>query len=74
MQLTRQQAAIIGAYTGVLCGPFADVHETIERVIGRPVFTHEMANEGLMEEVRKRIKPEFLALAPTDTEGKDAAQ
>lgn len=66
-KLTREQAAIIGAYTGIMCGPFGDVHAAIERVMGRPVWTHEMASSELMSEVRERIKPEFLALCAPDT-------
>lgn len=61
-RLTSDQAAIIGAYTGISCGPFSDVHEIIERVLGRSVFTHEMASKELMNEVKQRIKPEFLAI------------
>ena len=61
-RLTREQAAIIGAFTGVSCGPFEDVHETVERVLGRPVFTHEMANKDVWREVKEKIKPEFLSI------------
>lgn len=61
-KLTKEQAAIIGAYTGVTCGPFGDVHEYIEKIMGRPVFTHEMASEKLMEEVRTLARPDFIAL------------
>ena len=67
-KLTREQAAIVGAFTGYLCGPFSDVHATIERVMGRPVWTHEMGSSGgIMEEVRERMKAEFLAICAPDT-------
>jgi hypothetical protein len=69
-RLTREQAAIIGAFTGISCGPFSDVHATIERVLGRPVWTHEMAAKELWDDVRERIKPEFLAIAAVDGETK----
>ncbi len=42
--MTRRESAIIGAFTGVLCGPFDALHEYVEEVMGRPVFTHEMGN------------------------------
>ncbi len=61
-RLTREQAAIIGAFTGISCGPFGDIHEKIEKVMDRPVFTHEMASKELWEEVKKRIQQEFLDL------------
>jgi hypothetical protein len=62
IRLTREQAAIIGAFTGILCGPFEDVHGAFERVLNRPVFTHEMANKDLWAEVKKLIEPEYLAI------------
>jgi hypothetical protein len=62
MKLTREQAAIIGAYTGYTCGPFEDIHRKIEEVLGRPVWTHEMASDKLCDEVREKLKPQFLAL------------
>lgn len=66
-RLTREQAAVIGAYTGFMCGPFEDIHATIERVMGRPVWTHEMGEKTLMEEVRQRMKQDFLALCAEGT-------
>lgn len=64
--LTREQAAIIGAYTGVTCGPFSDIHEKIEQLLGRPVWTHEMASKELWAKVRDAAKPEFLRICATD--------
>lgn len=60
--LTRKQAAIVGAYTGFLCGPFEDMHKFIEQIMDRPVFTHELASKALSEEIREKAKPFFLAL------------
>lgn len=65
-RLTREQAAIIGVYTGVTCGPFTDVHQKIEQVLGRPVWTHEMADKYLWQDVKARIKEEFLAICAED--------
>ena len=61
-RLTSEQAAIIGAFTGVLSGPFSDMHEYIENIMGRPVFTHEMGNDKIVAEIRKKSKPDFLAI------------
>ena len=52
--------AIIGAYTGVLSGSFSDLHEYIEKIMGRPVFTHELASEKLAQEIKEKSKPDFL--------------
>ena len=44
-RLTKEQAAIIGAYTGFLAGPFGDMHEYIEKIMGRPIWTHDSPEE-----------------------------
>ncbi len=67
VKLTRKQAAIIGAYTGVLSGPFSDMHEYIEHLIGRPVFTHEMGNEKLSQQIREKAKADFLNITADDS-------
>jgi hypothetical protein len=61
-RLTREQAAIIGAFTGFSCGPFGDMHKKIEDLLGRPVFTHEMADKELWKEIKEKVKPEFLSI------------
>lgn len=58
-KLSREHAAIIGAYTGYLCGPFEDMHKLIEEVLGRPVWTHELASKKLSEEIRAAVLPKF---------------
>jgi len=64
-RITREQAAIIGAFTGISCGPFEDIHGLIERVLHRPVWTHEMADKDLWAQVKELIKPEYLAICAT---------
>ena len=61
-QLSKEQAAIIGAYTGVLCGPFSELHEYIEQILGRPVWTHELADKKTNEKIKAAAKPDFLTL------------
>jgi hypothetical protein len=61
-KLTREQAAIIGLYTGVSVGPFEDVHRLAEDLLGRPVFTHELANDNVWEKLKELIKPQFVDL------------
>lgn len=61
-KLTKRQAQVLGAYTGITCSEFGLVHEYVEELLGRPVFTHEMASKELCEEIKKLAKPEFLQL------------
>jgi hypothetical protein len=62
-RLTKEQAVLISAFTGILCcKSFGDVHEYIEKVAGRPVFTHEMGNRDFMEKIKEKVKPEFIKI------------
>jgi hypothetical protein len=60
--LTKDQAAIIGVYTGVTCGPFSDIQEYAERLLGRPVYTHEFASPAMQEKLAELARPDFLRL------------
>lgn len=60
--MTKQEAAIVAAYTGFMIGSFADMHEYIEKVLGREVYTHEMANPQFMERLREAAKADFCAM------------
>lgn len=59
-KLTKEQAAIIGLYTGVVCGPFSDVHEYAEKIMGRPIWTHQFP--AMEAELKAKAKPDFLAM------------
>ncbi len=61
-RLTSEQAAVIGAFTGILAGPFSDMHEYIEKIMGRPVWTHEMANDAVWAEIKEKARADFLAI------------
>jgi hypothetical protein len=61
-RLTKEQAAVIGLYTGVTCGDFSDIQELAEKVMERPVFTHEFADTDVYKEMKEKIKSLFLEL------------
>lgn len=63
-KLTKEQAVVVSAYTGFLICDFGDMHEYIGKIMGRSVFTHEMACEEVMLEIREAAKDDFLALLP----------
>lgn len=60
--MTKREAAIVAAYTGYLIGAFSDMHEYIEEVMKRPVFTHEMASPKFMESLRELVKKDFISI------------
>lgn len=61
-RLTKEQAAIIGAYTGVTCGDFGDIQEYASRVLGYPVFTHEFADKEFVRKLRNASTDDFLSI------------
>jgi len=65
--MTRRESAIVSAYTGVLAGPFDALHEYVEEIMGRPVFTHEMASKAVADEIQERSRADFLELAKNVT-------
>lgn len=70
-RLTKEQGAIISAFTGILCGEFSAMREYCERIMGRPIFTHEFASKTLRAEIKEKAQPDFLAICHTkETEGK----
>lgn len=60
--MTKGEAKIIGAYTGILMGEFTDMHEYIEYLLKRPVLTHELANKELVKRIKSLAKPDFLEI------------
>ena len=61
-KLTKEQAAIIGAYTGIICGPFSDIHGLAEKLLERPIYTHEFGTRGVGEELKEKVAPMFLEI------------
>lgn len=61
--MNRRESAIVGAYTGKLCGPFDALHEYVEEIMGRPVFTHEMGDKEVVAEIKRKSKDDFVAMA-----------
>lgn len=63
--LDKDQALLISAYTGyVVVNGFSEIHEYIEKVMGRPVYTMEIADQNFNAELREKLKGEFLKLVP----------
>lgn len=60
--MTKYEAIVVSAYTGYCICNFADVHEYIEKKLGRPVWTHEFADKNIWEEIREKVRPDFVRL------------
>lgn len=63
--MTDKEKAIVMAYTGVtmLSGEkFSVFHEYIEKILGRPVWTLELADELVWNEIKEKSRADFLRL------------
>lgn len=68
--MTYQECVIVSAYTGVLMCDFQDMHEYIEAKLNRPVFTHELADAHVQDEIKEAVKLDFISLCQHKTGGK----
>ena len=71
--MTDREKAIVMAHTGIamLTGEkFSIFHKYIEDLLGRPIWTHELAIEAVWNEIKEKSKPDFLKLCADETEKK----
>ena len=63
--MTDKEKAIVMAYTGIamLTGPKIGVfYDYISEILGRNIYTHELADKRVWEEIEKKCKPDFIKL------------
>ena len=61
--MTHKEAVLVSAYTGfLLTNSFSDVQEFCEKLLSRPIFTHEFADHEVQKEIREKCKPMILDL------------
>lgn len=65
-KLNSYQAAVIGLYTGILCGPFEHIHALAEELVGHSLFTHDFASEILAARLKELVRSKFLEIACDD--------
>ena len=58
--MTKNEGAIISAYTGKLIGNFDDFHAYAEKKIGRPILTFEFSREKIWKELKEKTETDFL--------------
>ena len=63
--MTKKECAIVMAHTGItmLSGEdFRIFHRYVEDILGRPVYTHELAEQKVIEEIKRKSRYDFLKL------------
>jgi len=66
--MTSREAAVLGAYTGVLMGSFSDMHRYVEEILERPVMIHELGNEYVEAEIKAASRSDFFDICSNLTE------
>lgn len=69
--MNDRERAIVMAYTGyaMLTGYKFDIfHQYIEEKLGRPVFTHELADENVVALIKEKAKEDFIELCKDEGE------
>jgi hypothetical protein len=64
--MTTYEAAVVTAYTGILCVEFTHFHKYAETLLGRPVFTHEFGSQGVADLLKEKSRADFIALPVGD--------
>ena len=61
--MTREEAILLSAYTGFLLVPdFSEVHKFCEDTLGRPIWTHEFADQDTQKEIQEKLRPRIMEL------------
>ena len=59
--MTKEEAAIVSAYTGYLIGDFSYMAEYCERIMDMAIFTHQYPE--MREDIRAASKADFVAMS-----------
>ncbi len=65
--MTKEEKLIVSAYTGFLMCDFADLHKYVEERLGRPIWTHELADQKVEQELKNAVKADFIELCKSDS-------
>lgn len=57
--MTKREKVVVSAYTGVLMCDIDDLQKYVEEKLGRPVFTHEFAEQSIWDEIHEKSKFDF---------------
>lgn len=63
--MTLKERVIVEAYTGY-CMTTGEEREELYKYIanamGRPIFSHELADEEILSKLQDKVKPDFIRL------------
>ena len=69
--MTDREKAIVMAHTGICMltrEKYGVFHAYIEDIMGRPVYTHELATQSISEEIKEKSRNDFIKLCMEEQE------
>ena len=60
--MTFEEKLTVTAFTKILMVDMNDFHEYAEKLLERPIMTHEFALESVWKEIQDKVRPDFVAL------------
>lgn len=66
--MTLRERVIVETYTGacmVTGEEREEIHKYWVELMGRPIYTHELASKEVQEELKEKSKPDFVTLCRT---------
>ena len=60
--MTKHEMAVASAFTGICFGKFEYMREYAEKLLGRPIFTHEFGSDAFSKELKEKSKNDFKLL------------
>ena len=63
--MTKREAAIVSAYTGILLGDFGEMQRYVEALLGEPVFTHQFGNKETSDRIKWAATSDFVGIEVT---------
>lgn len=67
--MTLRERVIVEAYTGYCMTASKERHEFykyVAKIMGRPIYTHELADENIQNEIHDKSKADFIELCKSD--------
>lgn len=64
--MTKREAAIVSAHTGILIGDFDEVQKYAAELLRHPVFVHQMASEAFWDELNEKSLQDFVDIEVRD--------
>ena len=60
--MTKHEAAIVSAFTGVTIGKFAELHDYSELALKRQVMTYEFGSKEFAAKLKDAARADFISM------------